>query len=173
MFNKLLRIILGIAIVCGILFLLYTYLPLNITGGIRQWIQEQMESESKDIADGARNALVPTVDPVTKRKVSSGVTYGQLMTKNCSDVSWYVRKNGEGWKVECNGYKVTIEVDDLVTPDNSKTWTDAHLRINYFVSKDKDVNYVLDSYKIKINDDDELDDTYAALVIDDLLSKAK
>ena len=117
--------------------------------------------------------ITPTVDPVTKRKVSSGVTYGQLMTKNCSDVSWYVRKNGEGWKVECNGYKVTIEVDDLVTPDNSKTWTDAHLRINYFVSKDKDGNYVLDSYKIKINDDDELDDTYAALVIDDLLSKAK
>ncbi len=171
MLNKLARILIGIAIVGGLLWAAYTFLPLNITGGIRQWLQETTNSESKRIADAARNTEVYTFDPITKKQIKSGVTYKDLIEKNCDSVSWYVEEDGDGWTVECNGYKVTIQVDDLTTPNNSKTWTDAHLLMICNVKKDAYGNYQMTGIRVFINDDPELSPDYVNLVIDDLLSK--
>jgi hypothetical protein len=171
MLNKLVRILVGIAIVGGLLWAAYTFLPLNLTGGVRQWIQETFHSDLKPVADAARDAEVYTVDPLTKKMVKSGITYKELIEKNCDSVSWYVTESGDGWDVECNGYKVTIQVDDLVTPNNSKTWTDAHLTMVCRVERDTYGNYKLTNIRMFINDDPELSADYVNLVIDDLLSK--
>ena len=107
MFNKLIRILVAIAIVGGLLFAAYTFLPLNLTGGVRQWMQETFDSGKKPAADAARNTFVATYDPQTKRTVASKVTYKDLMEKNCNSVSWYVKKKTATYAVvEVNGYKV-------------------------------------------------------------------
>ena len=172
MLNKLVRILVAIAIVFGLLFAAYKLLPLNLTGGVRQWLQETFESDKKKVADAARQTFVATYDPTTKRTVATKITYKELIEKNCNSVSWYVKKkDSTGGVVEVNGYKVTIQVDDLVTPNNSKTWTDAHLTMVCSVARDTYGNYKLTNIRMFINDDRELSADYVNLVIDDLLSK--
>ena len=170
MFNKLIRILVAIAIVGGLLFAAYTFLPLNLTGGVRQWMQETFDSGKKPAADAARNTFVATYDPQTKRTVASKVTYKDLMEKNCNSVSWYVKKKTATYAVvEVNGYKVTIQVDDPVTPNNSKTWTEAHLKLELTMTEENGV-YKLTSVAAWVNDDKQ-DDTYISMILDDLLSK--
>ena len=170
MVNKLIRILVAIAIVFGLLFAAYKLLPLNLTGGVRQWLQETFESSTKKVADAARETYVATYDPTTKRTVASKVTYKDLMEKNCNSVSWYVKKKAAGgYTVEVNGYKVTIQVDDPITPNNSKTWTEAHLKLDMDMIEEGGV-YQLVGVTATVNDDKQ-DDTYTSMIIDDLLSK--
>lgn len=170
MLNKLVRILVAIAIVFGLLFAAYKLLPLNLTGGVRQWLQETFESDKKKVADAARQTFVATYDPTTKRTVATKITYKELIEKNCNSVSWYVKKkDSTGGVVEVNGYKVTIQVDDPITPNNSKTWTEAHLKMEMTLADEGGV-YKLTGITIWINDD-KMDDTYASMIIDDLLSK--
>ena len=133
-------------------------------------LQEAFRAENKPVADAARDAEVYTVDPLTKKMVKSGITYKELIEKNCNSVSWYVKKkDSTGGVVEVNGYKVTIQVDDPITPNNSKTWTEAHLKMEMTLADEGGV-YKLTGITIWINDD-KMDDTYASMIIDDLLSK--
>ena len=170
MFNKLIRILVAIAIVFGILFAAYKLLPLNLTGGVRQWIQETFDGDTKKVADAARQSYVATYDPTTKRTVASKVTYKDLFEKNCNSVSWYVKsKTATGGVVEVNGYKVTIQVDDPVTPNNSKTWTEAHIKAELTMTEEGGV-YKLTAVNVWINDEKQ-DDTYTSMILDDLLSK--
>lgn len=170
MLNKLVRILVAIAIVFGLLFAAYKFLPLNLTGGVRQWLQETFESDTKKVADAARSTFVATYDPQTKRTVASKVTYKDLMEKNCNSVSWYVKnKTATSGIVEVNGYKVTIQVDDPITPNNSKTWTEAHIKLELTMTEENGI-YKLTSVAAWVNDDKQ-DDQYTSMILDDLLSK--
>ena len=81
MLNKLVRILVAIAIVFGLLFAAYKLLPLNLTGGVRQWLQETFEGDKKKVADAARQTFVATYDPTTKRTVATKITYKELIEK--------------------------------------------------------------------------------------------
>ena len=170
MINKIFRVVIGILVVIGIFFGIYTILPGQYKGPLRQVVQEAIDKDAKSLADEYRNAQVP------KHK---GITFEKMMLAGSASPSWYVKTvteqpdkvTGE-YEVQVDGYKITLEMPHENGQSNSVVYTNAHVRIVFHVSRAADGKITTTSWQVFI-DDDEQDEFYKQAVCGDLCSEVK
>ncbi len=129
MFNKIMRVILGIVIACGILFAVYTFLPGEYKNPITQTIQGITKSWSKDVIDEIKNAKVPNND----------ITFGAMLDKFESP-AWVISDDvtddlGNGsMTVSGYAYRLTVAMPNQMA-DNNITFTNTHVKLTFDVQR--------------------------------------
>ncbi len=170
MINKIFRVIIGIIIICVVVFGIYMILPGQYKGPLRQVFQEAVDKDAKALADEYRNAQVP------KHK---GITFDQMMVAASANPSWYVKTISEEpdkvtgeYEVQVDGYKVTLEMPHENGQSNSVVYVNSHVRIVFHASRAADGKLTTSSWQVFI-DDTEQDDFYKQAVCDDMCDSVK
>lgn len=134
MANKIFRVILGIIIVCGVLFGIYYVLPGHFKNPITQAYQEATNKYASTAFDTLKKAGVPKHE---------GVTFDSMMTNALGDHTWIIAPNGNGvdkesgngvMTVYCDGYKCDISIQDAKQTDTNNTYSQAHVRLVFNVT---------------------------------------
>ncbi len=129
MFNKVMRVLIGIIIACAILFGVYTFLPGEYKNPITQTIQEFTKSWSKDVVNEIKGAKVPNND----------ITFGEMLEK-FSGPAWTIADDvtddlGNGsMTVYGDTYRCTVSMPNQMA-DNNITHTNVHVRLTFDVQR--------------------------------------
>ena len=133
--NKVARILIGIAILCGVLYGGWMILPGSVKNPILAKYQEKSDDNYTLIVD----ALKATTVPKNKK-----VTYGAMMEGVSEDSVWTIERwsvddagNGD-YIVYSDAYKVTVAVENANNSDGMVTHTNAHVRLVFDVHKEGD-----------------------------------
>lgn len=131
MANKIIRIIVGIAILAAILVGGYFILPGSVKWPLTQWYQENFDDNAKAVIDGVAAGTVPS---------HKGLDYKSCFEAATDSPGWHAEKvlvddvgNGS-YDVFVDGYKCTVT---MPSEDNDamKTLTNAHVRLVFHVEK--------------------------------------
>lgn len=131
MANKIGRIILAIVIVIAIALGVYAILPGQYKNPITQWWQTTSNEHDKTAIDTLKSSEVPGHKGITFDKMMTSATANPAFTVKSSTVD---KETGTGTlNINADGYKCTVEMNDVVNDDNAKTFTEAHLQLNFVV----------------------------------------
>lgn len=131
MANRIIRIIVGIAIIAGILVGGYFILPGSVKWPLTQWYQTNFDENAKTVMEGVWSGTLPG---------HKGLDYKSCLETACDSPGWHVEKvvvddvgNGS-YQVYADGYKCTIT---MPSEDNDamKTLTNAHVQLIWNVQK--------------------------------------
>ncbi|MCR5213906.1 MAG: hypothetical protein K6E10_05785 [Eubacterium sp.] len=132
MANKIVRIIVGILIFCGIVVGAYFILPGSVKYPITQYLQSNFDTTNYN---SVVNAVKASTIPGNK-----GITYESAMNGTCDGPSWTYEKvftddlgNGT-YNVFVDGYKTTVTFESADS-DGMITNTNAHFRVTFQVQK--------------------------------------
>ena len=129
--NKVFRVIIGIIIIAGLLFSIYTILPGQYKMPLKETIQSITMSWSEDVIKTLKNATVP----------DNSQTFGSMMAKYKGS-AWTIGDKvvddlGNGtMTVYADCYKCTVSMDNPLTDDNKVTHTNAHIRLTFDVTRE-------------------------------------
>ena len=155
-----LKILLAIIIVAALCGGVYLVLPETAQIFVKGNIQYRTDDNAKEKVDSLKeNSIVypDTQSNGTAKKVDTGVTYGDALTKKSKSIVWYYEDtNNGGFKITFYGTKVSM---DLSKYGSDGTYIDKTLKVVFdFPSGGKS------SVTIYVGDD-QCDDTMKAAVL--------
>ena len=129
MFNKVMRVLIGIIIACAVLFGVYMILPGEYKNPITETVQGITKTWSKDVINDIKNAKVPNND----------ITFGAMLDKFASP-AWTIADDvtddhGNGsMTVYGDVYRLTVAMKNQQA-DNNITFTNVHVRLTFDVQR--------------------------------------
>lgn len=135
MANKIMRIIIGIAILAGIAVGGWMVLPGSVKNPILAWYQAKTDDNYATIVDTIRATTVPKNKKVSFGAMMDGVSEDSVWTIE----KWSVDDAGNGnYLVYADAYKVTVAVENANNSDGMVTHTNAHVRLVFDIEKQGD-----------------------------------
>lgn len=154
-FLKILVALVIVALICGGV---YMVLPETAQIFVKGYIQYKTDDTAKDKIDKLKeNEIVYTEVQSTgvEKKVNTGVTYGDGLTKKSKSTVWYYEEIGSGFKITFYGTKVSM---DLSKYGSDGTYIDKTLKVVFDFTGDKSTVTVY-------VDDEQCDDTMKSAVL--------
>ncbi|MBE5923029.1 MAG: hypothetical protein E7271_01000 [Lachnospiraceae bacterium] len=152
--KQFLKVLLGIAILCGVAFLIYSFVPEYPHNFMKSFIQPVIDTEAKLRIQQVKNIPAPDIE---------GVNYEQALAKNSGMNCWvYEKEYAEGadkkvdkpisTKVVFRGNGASINIKDF-TEYGGKLYTSAYVKIEFIINgTDVTIIPYIDNQKMYIDD---------------------
>lgn len=131
--NKIFRIIIGIIVVVAVFAVIWLVLPGQYKNPILATYQSKTNDNYDVVVGAVKNSLVQ------KNKKH---TYDEMMLSATGNPSWTIEDmsvDGNGsYIVYADGYKTTVSFENEENSDGMITFTNAHVRLTFNVTKEGD-----------------------------------